>query len=72
MKAYTTKHQGKTYRGNMTLKQKLIFLDGTVVYSDFLFYKKKDAKKYLATLDNKYIEVVGVTVDKSKTDNRYK
>ena len=52
---------------------KFTFNDGDEIYAGTLFFSKKDANKCLETLSNKHFyEVVGVTIDKSKIDNRKK
>ena len=49
---------------------KFTFNDGDEIYVGTLFFRKKDAKKYLETLNKELYEVVGATIDKSKIDNR--
>lgn len=49
----------------------LTFTDRSKIYVDYIFYRKKDAKKYLDIVSyKKYFEVTGVTIDKSLKDNR--
>ena len=73
MRAFTIKHKGKTIWQNMLRDYKFTFNDGDEIYVGTLFFRKKDANKYLETLSNKHLyEVVGVTIDKSKIDNRKK
>ena len=71
MRAYTIKRTGKTHLGNMVFDLSIEFPDGEKTYVNHLFFRKKTAVKYLDTFKNKeYFEVVGVTLDKSKKDNR--
>jgi len=73
MRAYIIKHKGKAHQSNMYYDRDVTFLNDDKIYIGILFFKKKDAKKYLDTIGGKeYYEVVGVTVDNSKQDNRYK
>ena len=73
MRAYIVKFKGKTIWQNMLIECKFTFNDGDEIYAGTLFFRKKDANKYLETLSNKHFyEVVGVTIDKSKIDNRKK
>ena len=67
MRAFTIKHKGITAWYNMAFDRVMTFSDDSKVSCGFLFYKKKDAKKYLETFPYKEsYEVVGVTIDKSK------
>lgn len=71
MRAFTIKRRGKTIWQNMMLDRELTFSDENKIYVGLLFFRKKDAKKYLDTFQYKeYYEVIGVTIDKSKKDNR--
>lgn len=71
MRAFTIKRRGKTIWQNMMFDRVLTFSDEDKIYVGLLFYRKKDAKKYLDTFQYKeYYEVIGVTIDKSKKDNR--
>jgi len=71
MRAYTIKHQGKTIWQNMQFDREISFSDGDKIFAGLLFFRKKDAKKYLETFEYKqFYEVVGVTIDKSFKDNR--
>ena len=73
MRAYIIKFKGKTIWQNVFRDYKFTFNDGDEIYTGTLFFRKKDVKKYLETLSNKHFyEVVGVTIDKSKIDNRKK
>lgn len=72
MRAFVIKHRGKTIWQNMTFERELTFSDNTKIYAGLLFFRKKDAKKYLETFEYKeFYEVVGVTIDKSTRDNRF-
>jgi len=68
--AYNVKFKGKTIWQNMLRDYKFTFNDGDEIYVGTLFFRKKDAKKYLETLNKELYEVVGATIDKSKIDNR--
>ena len=69
MRIYLIKRKGSTYWWNMVLDRSITFADETKVFCDFIFYRKKDAQKYLKTFEHKeYFEVVGATIDKSKTN----
>lgn len=71
MRAFIIKRRGKTIWQNMILDRVLTFSDEDKIYVGLLFFRKKDAKKYLDTFQYKeYYEVIGVTIDKSKEDNR--
>lgn len=71
MRAFTIKRRGKTIWQNMMFDRELTFSDEDKIYVGLLFFRKKDAKKYLDTFQYKeYYEVIGVTIDKSKKDNR--
>jgi len=72
MRAYIIKFKGKTIWQNMLRDYKFTFNDGDEIYVGTLFFRKKDANKYLETLNKELYEVVGVTIDKSKIDNRKK
>jgi len=73
MRAFTIKRRGKTIWQNMMFDRELTFSDEDKIYVGLLFFRKKDAKKYLDTFQYKeYYEVIGVTIDKSKEDNRVK
>ncbi len=72
MRAFALKHKGKSIWQNMVFDKELTFSDGKVVFAGMLFFRKKDAKKYLDTFEyKKYYEVIGLTVDKSTKDNRF-
>ncbi len=73
MRAYIIKFKGKTIPINIFTNLKLKVNEDDEIYAGILFIRKKDAKKYLETLSNKHFyEVVGVTIDSSKIDNRKK
>jgi len=78
MRAYIIKFKGKTIwqnmlKENMLKEHKFTFDDGEEIYAGTLFFRKTDAKKYLNTFEYKeFWEVIGVTIDKSKIDNRKK
>jgi len=71
MRAYTLKHKGKSILQNMMFDRELTFSAGEKVFAGLLFFRKKDAKKYLETFQYKeHYEIIGVTIDKSYKDNR--
>ena len=71
MRAYTLKRKGKTIWQNMMIDREMHFADGTKIYNGYVFYRKKDATRFLNSFANKrYYEVIGMTVDNSKEDNR--
>ena len=71
MRAFAIKHKGKSIWQNMMFDRKLTFSDGGDVFAGLLFFRKKDAKKYLDTFQYKeFYEIIGVTIDKSDKDNR--
>lgn len=70
MRAFIIKHKGKTIWQNMYLTDKITIEDKSF-YIGTIFFRKKDAQKYLSVLKYKeFYEVIGVTIDKSKQDNR--
>ena len=72
MRLYTIKHKGKTHLANMVYDASYEFPDGEKIYVGTFFFRKKDAEKYRKTLKYAdFFEVVGMSVDKSKEDNRY-
>ena len=58
MRAYIIKFKGKTIWQNMLRDYKFTFNDGDEIYVGTLFFRKKDANKYLETL--KYKELYEV------------
>jgi hypothetical protein len=71
MRGYIIKHKGKTWIGNMIFDTSIRYANGEKVYAQYLFYRKKDALKYLKTFKySECFEVIGVTFDKSSIDNR--
>ena len=71
MRAFAIKHTGKTILQNMLFDREIIFSDNDKVFAGLLFFRKKDAQKYLDTFEYKqFYEVIGVTIDKSENDNR--
>ena len=72
MRAFALKHKGKSIWQNMMFDRELTFSDGEKVFAGLLFFRKKDAKKYLETFKyyKEYYEIIGVTIDKSDKDNR--
>lgn len=73
MRVFIIKRKGATILQNMDFDRELIFPDGSKTYTSKLFFRKKDAKAYLKEMEySEFFEVVGATIDKSNTDNRYK
>ena len=71
MRSYTLKRKGKTIWQNMMIDREMHFAGGTKVYAGYIFFRKKDATKYLNSfVDKRFYEVIGMTVDNSKEDNR--
>lgn len=71
MRAYTIKHTGKSIWQNIVFEKELTFADGDKIFCGYLFFRKKDAKKYLESFEYKdFYEVVGLTVDRCEQDNR--
>ena len=57
----------------MLFDREITFSDNGKVYAGLLFFRKKDAQKYLETFEYKqFYEVIGITIDKSEKDNRKK
>ncbi len=72
MRAFVIKHKGKTHQANMLYDRSFEFSDGEKIYVGTFFFRKKDAKKYLKTMEyNEMYEIVGITIDNSKKDNRF-
>lgn len=72
MRIFLLKHKGATTFwnictfGSVQINQKTLYISEA-------FLRKKDAKKYLDSLEyGYYYEIVGATVDKVKSDNRRK
>jgi len=54
----------------LSIDRELTFSDGDKIYAGMLFFRKKDAKKYLDTFEYKqYFEIIGMNIDEYKTDN---
>ena len=71
MRAFTLKRKGKSIWQNIMFDRELTFTDGDKVFAGLLFFRKKDAKKYLQTFEyNENFEIIGVTIDNSDKDNR--
>ena len=67
MRAFTIKHKGATILQNMTME----FHQEHELYIGIIFFRRKDAIKYLNTFEyKKFYEVIGLTIDKSNKDNR--
>jgi len=73
MRAFVIKHTGKTIWQNILFDREITFSDKDKIYAGLLFFRKKDAQKYLETFEYKqFYEIVGVTIDKAETNNRRK
>jgi len=71
MRAFAIKRNGKSIWQNMIFDTEITFYDGDKVFAGLLFFRKKDAKKYIETFQYKeFYEIIGVTIDKSEKDNR--
>lgn len=53
MKLYIVKRKGANWWGNLLLYNTIEFSDGSYIYYEKCFHRKKDAKKYLDTFDYK-------------------
>ncbi len=71
MRAYIIKNKGANTWFNLSFERDIQFSDNTTIFAGYVFFRKKDALKYLETLPYpEYKEVIGVTLDKSDKDNR--
>ena len=71
MRVFAIKRTGKSICKNMTFDREITFQDEDKCLVGLLFFRKKDAKKYLDNFQYKvFYEVIGLTVDKSNKDNR--
>ena len=74
MRAFTIKHKGATIWQNIVFEKEITITQlgsEKKMYVGYLFFRKKDAVKYLDTFEYKeFYEVVGMTIDKSEKDNR--
>lgn len=60
MKIWLIKRKGADYWGNYTPSHDIELTDGTKMYAQLCFYRKKDAVAYLKAKDyNEFFEVVG-------------
>lgn len=67
MRVFLIKRKGATYWANMLFDSKITFSDGNIISTGMLFFRKKDAKAYLKSVQyNEFYEVVGATVDNAK------
>ena len=72
MKIYFLKRKGKNWFGNTLCNIKMT-IDNEIICADYLFYRKKDAIKYLKTFNGKYgnpFIVLSAELKEDKTDNR--
>jgi len=71
MKAYTIKSTGATIGRNILWEVKHDLKSDDWYHTGIIFFRKKDAKKYLETLKYKELyEIVALNIDKVKQDNR--
>ena len=70
MRAFCIKYKGATIPINIVWEETMkIGINAFEI--GYLFFRKKDAKKYLNTFKHKELfEVIGLTIDKSNKDNR--
>lgn len=60
MKVWLIKHKGADYWGNYRMDREITLSNGTKMYAQLCFYRKKDAKAYLETMEYKDLyEIVG-------------
>jgi len=72
MKAYTIKSSGATITRNILWVVRHDLKGDDWYHTGIIFFKKKDAKKYLETLKYKeFYEIVALNIDKVKQDNRF-
>jgi hypothetical protein len=73
MKIYTIKNKGANIWQNFVTEKQLTFKDEVKILVGYVFFRKKDAEKYLKTFKySELFEVIGCTVDQTKGDNRKK
>jgi len=66
MRAFAIKRVGKSIWQNMNFDREITFSNGDFIYAGLLFFRRKDAQKYLDTFEHKEsYEIIGVTIDKS-------
>jgi|18_taG_2_1085343.scaffolds.fasta_scaffold01680_4 hypothetical protein len=71
MKAYTIKSSGATIASNILWEVRHDLKSDDWFHTGIIFFRKKDAKKYLETLKYKKLyEIVALNIDKVKQDNR--
>jgi len=71
MKAYTIKSSGATIVRNILWEIRHDFKDDDWFHTGIMFFRKKDAKRYLETLKYKELyQIVALNIDKVKQDNR--
>jgi hypothetical protein len=71
MRIFVIKHKGSSNWQNMAADREITFSDNKSIYAGLFFLRKKDAQKYLNTLEYKeFYEIIGATVDNSNQDNR--
>jgi hypothetical protein len=73
MRIFIIKNKGANIWQNFVTEKQLTFNDEVKILVGYVFFRKKDALKYLKTFKySEFFEVVGCTVDKTKGDNRKK
>jgi len=71
LRLYTIKRKGATQKDNLVPEDVITFFDDEKVYVGYWFFHKKDAERYLKSFNYpELFEVVGMTVDSVKQDNR--
>jgi hypothetical protein len=71
MKAYTIKSSGATIASNILWEVKHDLKSDDWFHTGIIFFRKKDAKRYLETLKYKELyQIVALYIDKVKQDNR--
>lgn len=67
MRGYVIKRTGANIPQNLIHESTIGLSDKTILYASYLFFRKKDAAKYLNTFEYKeFFEVIGVTFDEPK------
>ena len=72
MKAYTIKSSGATISRNIRWEVRHDLKEDNWYHTGIIFFRKKDAKKYLEALNYKeFYEIVELNIDNVKQDNRF-
>lgn len=71
MKAYTIKSSGATITRNILWEVRQDLKEDAWFHTGVIFFRKKDAQKYLDTLKYKELyQIVALNIDKVNQDNR--